>query len=102
VSEPKTVAEFDEINRRVAVAVEYDERSRIPSFTHDSGAADFLRREIDKRGWDCYIYGMKGRHWTVAISDDVGLLGSPSQSNISPHIALCLAFLAAIEVGSVK
>lgn len=64
---------------------------RCPKFTTDPAAADLVRQEIKRRGWKWIVSG--GDFYKANIWGE----GIEAISYESPHHALCLAFLAAVE-----
>lgn len=65
-------------------------------------AADLVRLEIDRRGWQ-YAIGseqgddLAGMYWSWVRADKTKPYDYHSEIADSPHVALCLAFLAACE-----
>ena len=81
---------------------------RVAKHTTDPRAADLVRQEIERRGWDCYsqcshtdngiCYEATVGHPQWPESNREGVFADcTSLSSDSPHIALCLAFLKACE-----
>lgn len=73
--------------------------SGIPDFCRDPAAADLVRQEIERRGWDWWVYRFDGvYHSDVTVPIEGGKQEYTRDSHQFPHHALCLAFLAAHEV----
>ena len=72
----------------------------LPDFCRDASAADLVRQEIERRMWEWdtetrLVAGV--RSWwacATATPSDAGDSTRWKQSLSSPHMALCLAFLA--------
>ena len=75
----------------------------IPNFCTDPAAADLVRQEIERRGWEWdtearWVRGVIGWDACVCIQpSDSGDSIRWKHSVNSPHEALCLAFLAACD-----
>jgi hypothetical protein len=75
----------------------------VPDFCTDPAAADLVRVEIERRGWDWDTQGYTRDGGTRFYSVTIGRMGAlrnmfqRGRSEVSPHHALCLAFLAACE-----
>lgn len=72
----------------------------VPRFCADPAAAELVRQEIERRGWDVFDYNEihnGTRQYQCYIRRDAEeYLGTGDSAN-SPHEALCLAFLAAVD-----
>jgi hypothetical protein len=70
----------------------------IPKYSKDAIYAEVVRQEIERRGWTWWLWKNKSpkKGWvaTVDIEPHFEYYG---ESTYSPHIALCLAFLAACD-----
>lgn len=70
---------------------------RIPDFSRDPAAADLVRQEMDRRGWSWNTRKAKGGYSAgVHIGNSLRDYHR-EESPLSPHHALCLAFLAAVD-----
>lgn len=77
----------------------HDEDFRLlPPYCTDPAAADLVRQEIERRGWDWWVYRFDGvYHSDVTVPIEGGKQEYTRDDNNSPHMALCLAFLAACD-----
>lgn len=67
-------------------------------FCRDPAAADLVRLEIERRGWTWITRKVQGEGYAAGVFSGGALRDyHREESGISPHIALCLAFLAADE-----
>lgn len=72
------------------------------NFCTDPAAADLVRLEIERRGWE-WTLNRSGAAWEADVChpdypEDSNASGDATAvSSVSPHHALCLAFLAATE-----
>lgn len=75
----------------------------LPDFCTDPAAADLVRQEIERRGWDwdaqAYVHDGGTRRYATVIGrmDAKENMFSRGRSESSSHMALCLAFLAACD-----
>lgn len=76
----------------------------LPDFCTDPAAADLVRQEIERRGWELIqralirpkLYDATIVHLGVPADEQHHKTSGGADLN-SPHMALCLAFLAACE-----
>lgn len=87
------------IDNRVAVEFGWKWRNP-PWYTTDPADADLVRFEIERRGWVWSIGPWEDGKYICNVSGGTYRCSKPPYGIVqgdSPHIALCLAFLAACD-----
>lgn len=76
--------------------------SQCPDYCTDPAAADLVRQQIERRGWEWFSGSSvncdkvrQGKYYAQAEAEPGSMEVKVFFSNDSPHHALCLAFLAA-------
>lgn len=102
-----TTEELRDIDKKVAIELGWKWQNP-PWYSTDPADADLVRLEIERRGWDwysqcshtgkgiCYEATVGHPEWPESYRKGV-FADRTKLSTDSPHVALCLAFLAACE-----